>query len=304
MPYASSMPAIYSCSTGQLEPSLNTESAATATNPSFIQSAANDGHIPAKTLWSGLQEVCALLDIPVIQLASDADHAFQHIHLRSGQRIYAAGQTFEHFYLINSGFAKTALLDESGGEHVIGFPMRGDLLGFDGLHSGHYPSQAVALSHCDIILIPFNRVCALGRISPEFEVAIYGAMSRELVREQAMAGMLISLRAEARIGHFLIALSERYAAMGYSGKQFNLRVTRQEIGSYLGLALESVSRTLSELHCLGLIAVDKRAITILDYEMLSILQRSPPAGARRVRRDKSPITAPPPSANMDKVINS
>jgi CRP/FNR family transcriptional regulator, anaerobic regulatory protein len=249
---------------------LNSGSAATTTNSSFIQSAPSDCNPPAETLWSGLTEVCALLNVPVIQVASDANHAFQHIYLRSGQRIHTVEQTFEHLYLINSGYVKTVLLDESGSEKVLGFPMRGDLIGIDGLHSRRYPTESVALSDCGIILIPFKRVGWLGRICPEFELAIYGAMSRELAREQAMAAMLISLRAEAKVGRFLIALSERYAAMGYSSKQFTLQVTRQEIGSYLGLALESVSRVLSELHCLGFIAVDKRTITILDYENLRL----------------------------------
>jgi CRP/FNR family transcriptional regulator len=93
---------------------------------------------------------------------------------------------------------------------------------------------------------------------------MYGVLSRELMREQAMIGVLGGLSAEARVARFLVTLAERLAAMGYSSKLFNLRMTRQEIGSYLGLTLESISRTLSALNEIGLITVDQRTVGIKD----------------------------------------
>jgi DNA-binding transcriptional ArsR family regulator len=113
---------------------------------------------------------------------------------------------------------------------------------------------------------------------------MYGVMSRELVREQAMIGMLGALSAEARVARFLVALAERFAQMGYSSKLFNLRMTRHEIGSYLGLTLETVSRTLSAFNEIGLISVDQRTIGIKDPEALKTLRRLPPSRTRGRRR--------------------
>jgi CRP/FNR family transcriptional regulator len=112
------------------------------------------------------------------------------------------------------------------------------------------------------------------------EAAVYGVMSRELVREQTLIGTLGSLSAEARVARFLVSLSERFADMGYSGKQFNLRMTRQEIGNYLGLTLETVSRTFSAFNAIGLISVDQRAIVLHDIQALKTLRRLPPSQVR------------------------
>ena len=109
---------------------------------------------------------------------------------------------------------------------------------------------------------------------------MYGVMSRELVREQAMIGMLGALSAEARVARFLVSLADRFAQMGYSSKLFNLRMTRHEIGSYLGLTLETVSRTLSAFNEIGLISVDQRTIGIKDPEALKTLRRLPPSRTR------------------------
>jgi CRP/FNR family transcriptional regulator len=138
----------------------------------------------------------------------------------------------------------------------------------------------VALSACDVILVPFKKLTAMGRIHVELETAIYGVMCRELTREQSMISMLGSLSAEARVARFLAMLGDRFAEMGYSGKQFNLRMTRQEIGSYLGLTLETVSRTLSAFNEIGLISVDQRAIELKDIHALRTLRRLSPSSSR------------------------
>ncbi len=231
-------------------------------------------------LWSNLNEVCDLLRISCPGATLDSDFAFQHVQFKTGQRIHTIGQPFDMLYIVNSGFLKTVMIDESGNEQVLSFPMKGDLFGIDGIHSKQYTSEAVALSSCDIILLPFKKFSALGRSHPELETAIYSVMSRELVREQAMVSMLGSLSAEARVARFLVSLSDRFGAMGYSNKEFNLRMTRHEIGSYLGLTLETVSRTFSAFNEIGLIAVDQRAIGINDIGTLRTLRRLPPSRSR------------------------
>lgn len=231
-------------------------------------------------LWSNLKEVCELLRIPSTYPATDDELLFQHVQFKSGQRIHTIGQPFDTLYIVYSGFLKTVLIDEYGNEQVLSFPMRGDLLGVDGIHTRRHASEAVALSNCDLILLPFKKLTALGRTHSELEPAMYGVMSRELIREQAMVSMLGALSAEARVARFLVSLSERFADMGYSSKLFNLRMTRHEIGSYLGLTLETVSRTLSAFNEIGLINVDQRSIGINDADALKSLRRLPPSSAR------------------------
>nr|WP_256079295.1 helix-turn-helix domain-containing protein [Massilia sp. YIM B04103] len=231
-------------------------------------------------LWSNMKEVCELLHLPAISTLNAEELLFQHVQFKTGQRIHTIGQSFDTLYIVNSGFLKTVLIDEFGNEQVLSFPMKGDLLGVDGIHSRHYTSEAVALSDCDLILLPFKKLTALSRVHLELENMLYGVMSRELVREQAMIGMLGALSAEARVARFLVSLSERFAQMGYSSKLFNLRMTRHEIGSYLGLTLETVSRTLSAFNEIGMISVDQRTIGIKDADALRSLRRLPPLRTR------------------------
>ncbi|TFV95484.1 cyclic nucleotide-binding domain-containing protein [Oxalobacteraceae bacterium OM1] len=237
-------------------------------------------------LWSTLKEVCEMLRIQAPAQTADDEFQFQHMQFKAGQRVHTIGEQFDMLYIVYSGFLKTVVIDEFGNEQVLGFPMKGDLFGVDGIHSKQYTSETVALSNCDIVLVPFKALAALGRRHQELEWAIYGVMSRELVREQSMVSQLASLSAEARVSRFLVYLSERFTEMGYSGKQFNLRMTRQEIGNYLGLTLETVSRTFSALNAAGLISVDQRAIVIHDAQTLKTLRRLPPSTARN--RSKAP----------------
>lgn len=231
-------------------------------------------------LWSNLNEICELLRIPSTNHFDDEEFVFQHVQFKTGQRIHTIGQPFDTLFVVHSGFLKTVLIDEFGNEQVLSFPMKGDMFGVDGIHTKRYMSEAVALSNCDLILIPFKKFTQLGRSHIEFEHSMYNVMSRELVREQAMVSMLGALSAEARVARFLVSLSERFAEMGYSSKLFNLRMTRHEIGSYLGLTLETVSRTLSAFNEIGLISVDQRSIGIKDIDALRTLRRLPPSSAR------------------------
>jgi CRP/FNR family transcriptional regulator, anaerobic regulatory protein len=222
------------------------------------------GRQQAGQLWSSLDDVCGLLRIDCKGIDEASDQLFQHVRLSPGQHLYSIGQPFDKLYVVNSGFLKTQLIDELGNEHVLGFPMKGDMLGIDGIHPNCYNSEAVALTTCDLIAIPFKSFSTWSRTYPDLEVALYGVMSRELMREHAMAAMLLSMDAETRIARFLVSLSQRFASIGYSGKEFTLRMTRQELGSYLGLAMETVCRNLSALDKRGLIAVEGRTIVIKD----------------------------------------
>jgi CRP/FNR family transcriptional regulator len=258
-------------------------------------------------LWSNLKELCDLLRIPAATSVTDEEFLFQHVQFKTGQRIHTIGQPFDTLYIVHSGFLKTVLIDEFGNEQVLSFPMKGDLFGVDGIHTKRYASEAVALSNCDLILLPFKKFTALGRAHIELEHAMYSVMSRELVREQAMVSMLGALSAEARVARFLVSLSERFAEMGYSSKLFNLRMTRHEIGSYLGLTLETVSRTLSAFNEIGYIVVDQRSISIKDVDALKTLRRLPPSSSRAKQsatKKAKQIASPPKQEPWDKLATA
>ena len=226
-------------------------------------------------LQSNLGDICSLLNIAE-PIGSDCKEIlFQHVQYKTGKRIHMIGQHFDTLFIVNSGFLKTVVIDDYGNEQVLGFPMKGDVLGIDSIDSKQHTTEVVALSDCDLILIPYKTLSSLGRANADFLHAMLGVMSRELAREQKAICMLSALGAEAKVARFLVALGKRYSQLGYSGKVYNLRMTRLEIANYLGLAIETVSRTLSAFHLLGWIAVRLRQIRIIDVESLMTLRRLP-----------------------------
>lgn len=224
-------------------------------------------------LWSSLSEVCRMLGLPPV--CRDGDVMFQHVKFKPAQRVYTAGQSFESLYIVYSGFLKSVLLDESGHEQVLGFPMKCDMLGTDGIDSKFYQSELVAQSTAEVIVIPFRTLVDLSKKNLDLELEFLAVMSREVIRQQHLLFNLCSLQAEARVARFLYALSQRFAGIGYSSTQFTLRMTRQEIGSYLGLALETVSRVLGAFQEEGLISVERKEITLFQPEALRALKRLP-----------------------------
>jgi CRP/FNR family transcriptional regulator len=231
-------------------------------------------------LRSSLSEVCQLLGIADIGFASAAQ--FQRRRVKAGGWIFGGGTNgpnstkLDSVFVVCSGFLKTLLIDEAGNERILGFPMRGDLLGIDGLHADFHPSQAVAITECEVIVIPVRELITLAHQHALLETWFYCAMSRELAREHAVVGLLSTLGAEARVARFLVALGERFGALGYSCTQFNLHMTRQEIGSYLGLTLETVSRSFSALHDAHLIKINQRAVTLFDTGALRAFKKLTP----------------------------
>lgn len=228
-------------------------------------------------LRSSFSEVCQLLGIADIGFASAAQ--FQRRRVKPGSWVFGSGANgtkLDSVFVVCSGFLKTLLIDEAGNERILSFPMRGDLLGIDGLHADFHPSQAVAITECEVIVIPVHELISIARQHALLETWFYSAMSRELAREHAIVGLLGMLGAEARLARFLVALGERFGALGYSCTQFNLHMTRQEIGSYLGLTLETVSRSFSALHDAHLIKINQRAVTLFDTGALRAFKKLTP----------------------------
>ena len=188
--------------------------------------------------------------------------------LRRGQHLYRAGDAFEALYAVRTGFFKTDVLLEDGRDQVTGFQMTGELLGMDGISSESHSCNAVALEDSEVCLIPFAQLEHLSREVKALQHNFNKVMSRELVRDQGLMMLLGTMRAEERLAAFLLNMSQRFTLRGYSPAEFHLRMTREEIGSYLGLKLETVSRAFSRFQEEGFIAVQQKHIRILNIEGL------------------------------------
>jgi CRP/FNR family transcriptional regulator len=216
--------------------------------------------------------------------------------LKAGETLHRAGDRFEAIYVVRSGFLKTVSVDRTGVEQVLAFPMGGDAIGLDGLDTERYASDVVALDLTHVAVIPFTRIARLGHDHPCVERLLYAAFSRELIRERNMIWLLGTLHAEARLATFLLELSERFGRLGYSRNAFALRMSREEIGSYLGIKLETVSRAFSAFAAAGLMAVDRKEVTLLDLAGLARVVRPEPGAeprpARQIQRTAATAARP------------
>ncbi len=197
-----------------------------------------------------------------------AHSSFVLRRVHEGESLVRAGDKFHSLYVVRSGCFKTVYTDFFGSEQVLAFPMNGDVIGADGIDCGHYGSTAISLDPGEVAILPVASRARLLYERPGLESLLYKILSRELVRMQNMAWTLGTLGAESRVAAFLLAMSARFGALGYSRSSFNLRMTRQEIGSYLGLKLETVSRALSSPNSTGAVQVHQRSIDILDVDGL------------------------------------
>jgi CRP/FNR family transcriptional regulator len=193
------------------------------------------------------------------------------IRLRKGDTLYRAGASFTSLYAIRSGSLKTVLLAEDGRDQVAGYHMPGELLGLDGIGNEIHECQAIALEDSEVCVLTFDKIEHAARDFSAFQHNVHRALSREIARQRSLMLLLGTMRADQRLAAFLLDLSQRYQARGYSSSEFILRMTREEIGSYLGLKLETVSRLLSRLQQEGLIQVQGRVVKLLERVALKQL---------------------------------
>ena len=188
--------------------------------------------------------------------------------LKRQQHLFRAGEPFDAIFAIRTGFFKTDVLLEDGREQVTGFQMGGEILGLDGISTEVHTCNAMALEDSEVCVIPYQKLEELAREISGLQHRFLKLMGREIVRDHGVMMLLGSMRAEERIAAFLLNLSQRFMVRGFSGVEFHLRMTREEIGSYLGLKLETVSRAFSRLQDEGLIKVRQKHICLLDLERL------------------------------------
>ena len=215
-----------------------------------------------------LREIC--LPCGLVGHAADRvdDMVYTRRRLKRGEHLYRAGDRFASIYAVRSGFFKTVQTLEDGREQVTGFQMSGEIMGMDGIGLDAHALNAIALEDSEVCVIPYSRLEDLGEEMPELRHQFHKVMSREIVREHGVMLLLGTMRAEERLAAFLLNLSQRFAARGYSPSEFNLRMTREEIGSHLGLKLETVSRAFSRFQEDGLIGVQLKDIRIFDVDGL------------------------------------
>lgn len=211
-----------------------------------------------------LRELCLPAGLAPHELEKLDRLVSQRRRLRKGEVLYRAGAPLAALHAVRTGFLKSCVLHEDGREQVAGFHMMGDLLGLDAIGDSRHASDTVALEDSEVCEIPYPALEQLTRELPCLQQQLTRIMSREIIRDQGLMLLLGSLRAEERLAAFLLNLSQRFAARGYSPTEFILRMTRRDIGSYLGLKLETVSRTFSALQRRRLIRIRQRHVRILD----------------------------------------
>ena len=223
-----------------------------------------------KTLCStcSLRELC----LPVGLMPNEFEQLDavirQSRRLKKGEYLFRAGEPLSSLYAIRTGFFKTTVASQDGRDQVTGFFMSGELIGMDGICSHVHSCDAVALEDSEVCELPFAHMENLGQRIPSLQTHFFRLMSREIVRDQGVMLLLGNMRAEERLAAFLLNLSNRLYSRGFAANDFILRMSREEIGSYLGLKLETVSRTLSKFHHEGLILVEHKHIQILEPQAL------------------------------------
>jgi CRP/FNR family transcriptional regulator len=218
-----------------------------------------------------LRELCLPGTLCGEDLARAENIVYARRRVKRGESLFQAGREFSSVYAIRSGFFKTSLVDGEGREQVTGFFMGGELIGMDGIGSGTYNSSAVALEDSEVCVLPYALVEELAREIPALQRHLHTVLAREIVRDHGVMMLLGSMRAEERLATFLINLSKRFVRRGYSASDFHLRMTRDEIGSYLGLKLETVSRLFSQFQKDGLVDVQQKHVRITDIAGLERL---------------------------------
>jgi CRP/FNR family transcriptional regulator len=229
------------------------------------------GHLKTACSQCNLRELCLPYGLAEHEIVRLDELVGMRRRVKRQHHLYRAGDRFEAIYAVRSGFFKTDVILEDGRDQVTGFQMAGEILGMDGISTELHTCNSVALEDSEVCVIPFAELERLSREIEALQHHFHKVMSREIVRDHGVMMLLGTMRAEERLAAFLLNMSQRFMARGYSQAEFHLRMTREEIGSYLGLKLETVSRAFSKFQEDGLIAVQQRHIRILSIAGLKKL---------------------------------
>ena len=218
-----------------------------------------------------LRELCLPVGVSNAQMERLDEIVSSRRAVARGEALFRSGEAFSSLFAVRTGFFKTCVSSEDGRDQVTGFQMAGELLGLDGIGTDRHTCDAVALEDSQVCIIPYHQLEDLSRELPDLQRHFHKIMSREIVRDHGVMLLLGSMRAEERLAAFLLNLTQRLRTRGFSGSSLILRMTREEIGSYLGLKLETVSRAFSHFQEAGLLTVKQRHIEVLNPDGLQSL---------------------------------
>ncbi|RCS59663.1 fumarate/nitrate reduction transcriptional regulator Fnr [Parvibium lacunae] len=218
-----------------------------------------------------MHDLCLPVGLSEADISRLDDIIRRRRRIKRGETLYRMGEKFQYLYAIRFGHFKAIQVESSGAEQITGFQMSGELLGLDGIATDIHQCDAIALEDSEVCEVPFVQLEDLFREIPGLQRHFHRMMSREITREQGVMLLLGSMRAEQRLAAFLLNLSGRYAARGYSANRFQLRMTREEIGNYLGLTVESISRLLTKFRQQDWLKVEQRELEIVNHDELKKL---------------------------------
>lgn len=191
--------------------------------------------------------------------------------IHKADHVYYAGDAFKAVYAVRSGAIKTLNIRQDGTEQITGFYLPGEIIGMDGLATNHHTNAAIALETSAVCEIPFGRLEELSTKLPSLQRRFFQLMSKEIANDQQLISLLSKNSAEERISALLLSISTRNHSRGLSAEKFYLPMSRSDMGNYLGLTIETVSRVMGRLHKQGLIVVDKKHVHIQDISQLRAL---------------------------------
>ncbi len=216
-----------------------------------------------------LNEICLPVGVASGDLQRLDDIIDRKRPITRGDHLFRSGDVFQSLYAVRAGSLKTYTTSEDGQEQVMGFHLPGELVGLDAIADGNHPLSARALETTSVCEIPFSDLEALSVQLPSLQHQLLRIMSQEIRNDEQNMVVLGQKSAEERLAAFLISLSKRFHHRGFSPNQFNLSMSRGDIGNYLGLALETVSRLFTRFQSEGLLQVDRKHIELLDREKLT-----------------------------------
>ena len=218
-----------------------------------------------------LRELCMPVGLDAAEMRRLDDLVATRRKIKRGAALFRHGERFTSLYAIRTGFFKTCVTTEDGRDQVTGFQMAGEIIGLDGIVSDQHTCDALAIEDAEVCVLPFDKIESISREVAALQTHVHKIMSREIVREHGVMLLLGSMRAEERVAAFLLNLVQRLHARGFSQSELVLRMTREEIGSYLGLKLETVSRAFSKFQEDGILEVKQRQIRVLQPEALQAM---------------------------------
>lgn len=223
----------------------------------------------ARCSGCAMRAVCMPADLSAPELAKLDSLIYSTRSVKRGESLYRANDDFQSIYAVRTGSFKTVIMHRDGREQVTGFHLIGETLGLDGVCHERHSCDAIALEDSSVCIIPFRPLEGMCREIRTMQHHVHRMMSGEIVRESGIMMLLGTMSAEQRLAAFLLNLSQRMKARGYSASEFYLRMTREEMGSYLGMKLETVSRMFSKFQKEGIVDTRGKQIRIVDFERLA-----------------------------------